>query len=478
MTHSYNSSTSHFLNSKHQKAHEYHDKMTSESEFYFFSTDANTGQQIKVTFDTYDEMVKAKRRRNADMLSSSGLLKAAEELKDSLVSATKKSASQRGIAKRKNVKAEALPPRKSSRLRGIAADGNFVQNESRGIIVTSNNPTISNAANYEEDVKQEYFNNRVNDGSPLSVRQAVDLLDDKWKVSDDLGSMSESFMRRIETLQRSRIPVKSPSSVANVPSMREDVKRLRADNDSNVAKVVPDRIYAMSCHPSTNTDSLIVCAGDKQGYLGLWNVNSTASGDEKSDGVYLFKPHNRPITHLEWNSAGSSLFSISYDGTVREFDVNAQMFTEVFATYDDSPEFKRKPGFDVDEGYRFWVQHGILDHRNEKCFFLSTSYGSVIHIDTRVGNGKSGMSFNQKHLSDKKINTVDLHRDRNTLATCGLDNTVKLWDVRKFGFSGKAPKPLAYQACGKSVSSAFFSPSGDTLLATTMADTLELTKVT
>mmetsp|Transcript_25656 Transcript_25656/g.37906 ORF Transcript_25656/g.37906 Transcript_25656/m.37906 type:complete len:152 (+) Transcript_25656:192-647(+) len=40
--------------------------------------------------------------------------------------------------------------------------------------------------------------------------------------------------------------------------------------------------------------------------------------------------------------------------------------------------------------------------------------------------------------------------------------------------SKKIPEPLAVQHCGKSVNSAFFSPSGRMLLSTTMADNLDL----
>lgn len=57
---------------------------------------------------------------------------------------------------------------------------------------------------------------------------------------------------------------------------------------------------------------------------------------------------------------------------------------------------------------------------------------------------------------------------------------MKLWDIRKFGddrnSKGKDPSPLAVQQSGKSVNSAFFSPSGSTLLSTTMSNTLDITK--
>lgn len=68
------------------------------------------------------------------------------------------------------------------------------------------------------------------------------------------------------------------------------------------------------------------------------------------------------------------------------------------------------------------------------------------------------------------------------MATAGLDCTVNLWDIRKF----KSPKiahkptrgckPLATQQAGKSVNSAFFSPSGKSIVSTTMNNYLDLTQ--
>ena len=53
-----------------------------------------------------------------------------------------------------------------------------------------------------------------------------------------------------------------------------------------------------------------------------------------------------------------------------------------------------------------------------------------------------------------------------------------MWDIRMFqnGRKGKSPPPLSTQHAGKSVNSAFFSPSGSTLLSTTMSNTLDITK--
>lgn len=71
------------------------------------------------------------------------------------------------------------------------------------------------------------------------------------------------------------------------------------------------------------------------------------------------------------------------------------------------------------------------------------------------------------------------------MATAGLDRTIKFWDLRKFGSNnaGNGNSPaiaptkgalLGESNCKLSVNSAFFSPSGEYLVATTMSDTLNI----
>ena len=69
-----------------------------------------------------------------------------------------------------------------------------------------------------------------------------------------------------------------------------------------------------------------------------------------------------------------------------------------------------------------------------------------------------------------------LHRDGNTLASAGLDGTVRLWDIRKFGSrkAKKSPQALSSFDVGYSISSSYFSPSGQTLLTTSFANRIDL----
>jgi WD40 repeat protein len=72
-----------------------------------------------------------------------------------------------------------------------------------------------------------------------------------------------------------------------------------------------------------------------------------------------------------------------------------------------------------------------------------------------------------------------LHPNGYTLASAGNDGMVQLWDIRKFGDSRnnaktKTPKPVATQQVGLSISSAYFSPSGNSLVSTSNANRLDL----
>ena len=72
-----------------------------------------------------------------------------------------------------------------------------------------------------------------------------------------------------------------------------------------------------------------------------------------------------------------------------------------------------------------------------------------------------------------------LHPNGYTLLSAGLDCLVQTWDIRKLSDNRKSKtakvrQPLASYHCGKSVNSAYFSPSGKYVVATTMANKLDI----
>lgn len=84
------------------------------------------------------------------------------------------------------------------------------------------------------------------------------------------------------------------------------------------------------------------------------------------------------------------------------------------------------------------------------------------------------------HWPPFELKYISLHPNGFSLISGGLDCTVALWDLRKLGDSrtrnsrSKAPEPVAYHNGGRSVNSAFFSPSGKYVVSTTMANKLDI----
>lgn len=355
-------------------------------------------------YDTFQDMVDAKRKRNHDVLVKSGLLGITKAKPE-----PSKTASQRGIAakRQKTLKKAALPRRKSSRLAGVEADNIYIENETGGKFTISGG-TVSNtnrAGDVDATLPAEpgNFKNRIaGEGVPLSIKDSIELADSKWIREDSVEKATKFVANNLTSFESNkRTGAKSPTSIVPIDaSLTKKIDALSADDDGNVAKVTPDRIYSVACHPST--DKLIVCAGDKQGYIGMWNVDDSSEGD----GVNLFRVHGRPVSCLAWMNNGRSLLSASYDGSVRWLDVEtSQSFQEIFATYDDSTCYGDYLGKGLDQGYNYWTQYVCPDPRNasEQCFFMSTSYGTAMHVDLRVGKGK--LTFHED-LSDKKINTL------------------------------------------------------------------------
>ena len=399
------------------------------------------------TYPTYQDMVNAKRQRNQDMLASSGLLEAKAAVEHAIMEEKRQVRGLKRSTESKNKVGNSsdasasslLPRRKSSRLAGETAPNMYIESEGPTGPIVIGGTGGGGGDNSDIEGPEKYYNNRVNDGSDLSIVAAVELTGSKWVNAGTVESAVNFLTRTLPDINDDSIPIASlkkqksskgsPKSVildsptsASAKMLRSQVASLSVDDpDTCVAKVTPDRIYSVVCHPSP--DRLIVCAGDKQGHLGIWNVDqycidgptttAESSGDlppaktvssTSSDGVHLFKPHSGALSTLMWNNSGTSLLSSSYDGSVRALDVEKQVFEEIFATYDDNDMYKNKLGFGTDNGYNSWIQSMELDHRYEsgKCFFLSTSEGCVMHIDLR---SKGKFTFNRT-LSERKINTV------------------------------------------------------------------------
>jgi WD40 repeat protein len=365
----------------------------------------------------------------------------------------------------KKDKAALPPPRRSKRVRQEAAEDIYIDREHAGGVVTLQGSDAAKITPEKAPPPPVYYGGRVNDGSALSLEEStVDLVPERWQTNG-----AHDLLQRL-------VDVQENPSKASLLDAEDSVAAI------SVAKVVPDRIYGMAVHP--HRDHLLVCAGDKQGHVGLWQVGDNNHDDngEPEAKVHRFKYHAGAAASLQWTRDGQSLFSTSYDGTCRFLDVATGTARCVFAAYNDDMAYVHKAGYGLDQWHSYWTQFGCLDARQEDCFFVSTSTGCLYHVDSRV-RGRASLTF-QHQLSDKKINSVSLHPNGHSLVTAGLDGRVCLWDVRQFVAATRTAKsttktstarvPIASYHGTKSINSAFFAPSGKSVVATTMHNRLDV----
>merc|ERR1712037_672652 len=102
--------------------------------------------------------------------------------------------------------------------------------------------------------------------------------------------------------------------------------------------------------------------------VGLWDCQDTEGA---THGVHLFRYHSRPVNRITRDTHSSSLFSTSYDGTVRCLDVEKQEASLMF--YDEN--------FLEDGG---WTSFHCQDSAHTFLVSLGNA-GSVAQVDRRVG---------------------------------------------------------------------------------------------
>ncbi|KAA8913624.1 WD repeat-containing protein [Sphaerosporella brunnea] len=203
-------------------------------------------------------------------------------------------------------------------------------------------------------------------------------------------------------------------------------------------KITPERIYHLSFHPTTTKP--LIFAGDKVGNFGILSCAPDSGSDEPD--ITQFKPHARTISSFFIPpSAPETLYTASYDASVRRLDLNAGKSIEVYVHPQEAP-------------------FSAINALDEGCntLLFSTLEGEIGRYDIRTKDPAEVWQ-----CSDKKIGGCHmLPTDRNYFATASLDRTVKIWDLRKMD------APIATHDSRLSVSSAQWSSTGK--LATTSYD--------
>ena len=230
--------------------------------------------------------------------------------------------------------------------------------------------------------------------------------------------------------------------------------------DTDVAKLVQDRVTAVYVHPSEV--KTIVIAGDKSGHVGVWDVDKY--GASSVDGIYKYRPHISNIAKICCSSPATSssssamVYTTSYDGTIRHLDLNHDAFTTVFA----APE-------DIEAMY-FTDASFCYDH--SECVYVSTSDGCIAFIDLRA----SSSVYQSKCLafSGYKLNSIQQHPTMSHLLIASERSGIYIYDNRHQSFSNsKSLKPLnTLSLHTKSINAAYTSCDGHSLVSLSQDNTI------
>jgi WD40 repeat protein len=139
----------------------------------------------------------------------------------------------------------------------------------------------------------------------------------------------------------------------------------------------------------------------------------------------------------------------SYDGSIRALNIDRAVFSDVAVRAED------------DE----YLVHSIR-FSDVHTLWYSTSDGDIRMADTRTSAADNAkMPVHRVH--GKKVGCVDV-KDQTTLLTASNDATICLWDSR---YMKKTPSPIDKFSSSCTMQCAYFSPSGDTIVAQNARDT-------
>jgi WD repeat-containing protein 76 len=212
----------------------------------------------------------------------------------------------------------------------------------------------------------------------------------------------------------------------------------------------------MAFHPTS--EKALVFVGDKMGSLGIFDSSQSSAVKSEDDedveddidlSITVLKLHSRTITSLQFNHSDlNSIYSSSYDSTIRKLDLAKGISVEVYTPNDSSIE-EPLSGLEVVQSEPHMLHFATLEGM----------FG--IH-DMRISSRRNGLTkFFQ--LSEKKIGGFGLHPTQpHILATTSLDRTLKLWDLRKITGKGddQMPHLLGQHESRLSVSHASFNYTG------------------
>jgi WD40 repeat protein len=194
------------------------------------------------------------------------------------------------------------------------------------------------------------------------------------------------------------------------------------------------------------------------GNLGIFDASQTGpevkakeNDDDEEDpdtpepAITAYKVHSRTITSFVFPADGNSIYSSSYDSSVRKLDLHKGVAVEIWAPEASNEDFP--------------ISAIAIPQKHPNTLLFSSLEGSFARHDLRTSSKETEIW----QLTDKKIGGFSVHPlYPHLIATASLDRTLKIWDLRNITGKGdsRAPDLLGEHESRLSVSHPSFSAAG------------------
>ncbi|SJX60734.1 uncharacterized protein SRS1_11961 [Sporisorium reilianum f. sp. reilianum] len=400
-----------------------------------------------------------------------------------------------------------MPSRSSARLAGHEADSETLKRK-----YEQEAEEARKVAEAAKRARHQQFDLSGMTGGELEEEAILALESTLQGLATNAASAAELVDIKQESKRRSSAKKQEPERSAERAELEHILNRMTL---KSAAKVTPKRVYSMAYHPATDKD--LVFVGDKEGSIGVWDAAPSASSsngttvkkeanddddeDERDDDsfpegkAWTLQVHGRsPVTCIKFDPVNhNSVFSCSYDSTVRKLDLSTGTSDEIWAGEEDvllsifdvlSPA--THPGAYID------TPSPSLD---ERSLWIADHRGGLLHIDLREKT-RRGNHTRRWQVCEKKIGAMSLNRlAPHCIATASLDQHIRLFDVRAlasvvkqtaeapYNYKGidaddlEAAQTKAQFAANKArqaCTSVDFSPRGDQLVGVSYDDVVKV----
>jgi WD40 repeat protein len=281
---------------------------------------------------------------------------------------------------------------------------------------------------------------------PISLSELKNYSED-----DDKAELAKQLLSAMKKTTGRGTPSGKRGKSPSTEFLETKFTKLKLHED-DVVKMTPNRITAVAL--SSSIDNVIAVAGDKAGYMTLWNTSKSV--DENR--TFRYKPHISNIMKLSFTEDDEhKLFSFSYDGTIRCLDLQKEEFSLMLLD-------------DFSDGY---LTDGTLLNENHLNALVAKSTGMVSLVDFRASKDSYQWSY---EAQGTKLNSIQQHpTNSHLIITAGSKNGgIAVHDLRK---AGKNWQELTYIGDHtKSISAACVSPDGQYLLSVSLDDTIRVWK--